>query len=173
MPMTSAEIDDLSHEDLVSSLGTRWRLVTDQVMGGVSQGTLTRELVAGRPALRMRGDVSIENNGGFVQASLDLAPGGQRADASAWKGIDVDVYGNGEAYNLHLRTADLTWPWQSYRQGFQAPPEWRTVRLPFAEFQPYRTESPLNVSRLRRLGVVAIGRPFEADIAIGGVRFYA
>jgi hypothetical protein len=35
-------------------------------MGGVSNGTMVREQVAGRPAIRMRGDVSLENNGGFV-----------------------------------------------------------------------------------------------------------
>jgi Complex I intermediate-associated protein 30 (CIA30) len=42
-------------------------LFTDRVMGGVSNGTMVRETVAGRPAIRMRGDVSLENNGGFVR----------------------------------------------------------------------------------------------------------
>ena len=61
----------------------------------------------------MRGDVSLENNGGFVQISLDLAPDGHAVDASAWSGIEFDVFGNGEDYGVHLRTADLSQPWQS------------------------------------------------------------
>jgi len=32
---------------------------------------------------------------------------------------------------------------------------------------------PLDLSRLRRIGIVAIGRAFRADVAVGGVRFYA
>ena len=71
MPATRV-IDDLGRDNLVATIGTRWQLVTDRVMGGVSDGTLVRETVSGRPALRMRGDVSLENNGGFVQMALDL-----------------------------------------------------------------------------------------------------
>ena len=57
-------------------------------------------------------------------------------------------------------------------QGFPSQPEWRRLRLPFADFTPYRTVAPLDLSRLRRLGIVAIGRAFTADLAVGGVRFY-
>lgn len=153
--------------------GTRWELVSDRVMGGLSEGSLTRETVAGRPALRMRGEVRLENNGGFVQMALDLAADGASIDARVWSGIEIDALGNGARYNLHLRTWDVTRPWQSYRQGFVAGPEWETHRLPFAGFEPHRIEVPLNPAALRRIGIVAIGRAFQADIAIGGVRFYA
>lgn len=93
-------------------------------------------------------------------------------DASAWTGIEIDVSGNDEHYNLHLRTADVVRPWQSYRAEFDATPEWRTIQLPFASFEPHRIEAPLDLARLRRLGLIAIGRAFNADIAIGGLRFY-
>lgn len=169
-------IDDLSNPTGLSALGTRWQLVTDQVMGGVSQGTLAREEVAGRPALVMRGDVRLENNGGFVQMALDLgrpdAAGSRPLDARNWQGLEIDVCGAPKTYSLHLRTTDLERPWQSYRQGFPSQPEWRRLRLPFADFRPYRTVAPLDLSRLRRLGIVAIGHAFTADLAVGGVRFY-
>jgi hypothetical protein len=174
--VTSPIIDDLSQPDGLSSLGTRWQLVTDQVMGGVSRGTLTRETVAGRPALVMRGDVRLENNGGFVQMALDLArpeaAGRGTLDAWVWQGIEIDVCGSPQTYGLHLRTTGLDRPWQSYRQSFEATPSWQTLRLPFAGFVPYRTDLPLDLSRLRRLGIVAIGRAFTAELAVGGVRFY-
>jgi hypothetical protein len=52
-------------------------------------------------------------------------------------------------------------------------PEWQTIRLPFAGFSPYRTEIPLDLRRLRRLDLAAIGRAFSADLAIGGLRFFS
>ena len=166
-------IDDLSQPHPAARNGADWRLVADTVMGGNSEGRMRREVVAGRAALHMTGDVSLANNGGFLQLALDLAPDGEAVDARAWTGIEIDVFGDGETYNLHLRTTDLWLPWQSYRQNFDAPPRWTTRRLPFADFAPYRTDTPLALNKLRRLGVVAIGRAFQPDIAIGGVRFYA
>jgi len=165
-------IDDLSRPHPEAATGTEWELISDRVMGGVSAGTMTREDVAGRTALRMRGDVSLDNNGGFLQLALDLAPGGESIDASGWRGIELEVLGRGEAYNLHLRTDDVARPWQSYRQGFVAGADWETVRLDFAGFAPHRLAAPLDLTRLRRIGLVAIGRAFTADLAVAGIRFY-
>lgn len=172
MPTAAMIIDDLSRDDLVATIGTRWQLVTDQVMGGVSNGTLVSGTVVGRPALRMRGDVSLENNGGFVQMALDLAPDREVVDASRWEGIELDVMGNDEVYGVHLRTDAIARPWQSYRQSFRAGAAWQTVQLAFADFVPHRIDVPLDVRRLRRIGLVAIGRAFSADLALGGVRFF-
>jgi len=171
MSVTSALIDDLSREPPIAAIGSNWQLLTDQVMGGVSKGTMVRDAIAGRPAIRMRGDVNLENNGGFVQIAIDLSPGGGVVDADAWSGIELDVFGNGEEYGVHLRTDALTRPWQSYRQIFTADAEWRTVQLPFDHFVPHRTDVLLDTHRLRRIGVVAIGRPFSRDLALGGLRF--
>ena len=88
-------------------------------------------------------------------------------------GIQLDVFGNNQTYNLHLRTSDIQRPWESYRQGFAAPSSWTTVELPFSDFVPHRTERPLNIARLRRIGIVAIGREFTADISIADIRFYS
>lgn len=169
--MTSAIIDDLSREPPMAAIGSNWRIITDQVMGGVSEATMVRDVIAGRAAILMRGAVSLQNNGGFVQVALDLSPDGRGVDASAWCGIELDVFGHGEAYGVHLRTDALAKPWQSYRQIFTAHAEWRTVQLPFDHFVPHRTDILLDIHRLRRIGVVAIGRAFSADLAIGGLRF--
>ena len=165
-------IDDLSLAHPLARNGARWQLFTDQVMGGVSQGAATRETIAGRAAIRMRGDVRLENNGGFVQIGLDLAADGGLLDASAYDGVEIDVCGNGELYGLHLRTAAVTRPWQSYRQSFAATENWRTVRLPFVKFTPHRIDVPLDVRGLRRIGIVAIGRAYSADVALARLAFY-
>lgn len=166
-------IDDLRFDPPLAVTGNGWVLVSDRVMGGISNGGMARETVAGRDAIRMTGGVSLENNGGFLQVALDLGEAGAVVDASAWDGIRLDVFGNDQVYNLHLRTSDLRRPWESYRQSFHALPKWTTVFLPFRDFMPHRTERPLNLTRLRRVGVVAIGREFEADVAIADIRFYA
>jgi hypothetical protein len=171
-PIAAPIIDDLSREPPTATIGTNWQLFTDTVMGGVSKATMARETIEGRAAIRLRGNVSLENNGGFVQISLDFHPDGGPMDASIWSGIEVDVFGNGEEYGVNLRTTDLIRPWQSYRQTFRAAPNWETVRLPFKRFVPNRTDIPLNLHRLRRLGIIGIGREFTADISVGGVRFF-
>lgn len=171
MAELSTVIDDFRAPPM-ASVGTEWKLVADSVMGGRSTGSMTRETLGGRPVLRLRGTVSLENNGGFVQAALDLAPDGTTVDAAGFQGIEIDVAGNGEFYGLHLRTADVTRPWQSYRQGFVATDLLRTVRLPFDGFETHRIDLPLDLTRLRRIGLVAIGRAFEADLSIAGIRFY-
>ena len=165
-------IDDFAASDLASRLGTRWRGVSDRVMGGISEAGVARDLVDGRACLRLTGDVRLENDGGFIQAALDLAPDGGSFDASDFLGLRLLVRGNGERYSLHLRTPDNLRPWQSYRAQFTAGPAWETVELPFASFVAYRLDAPLDVSRLRRLGLVAIGRAFHADLAVAEIGFY-
>ncbi len=142
-------IDDFAVADRPSRLGTPWRLVT----------------------LCLRGEVRLENNGGFVQAALDLAPRGD-LDASAYTGIRLLVRGNGEPYNLHLKTADLRLPWQSYRSRFPTGPEWREIRLPFGDFEPHRTGVPLDTRQLHGLGLVAIGRAFAAELCVSEIGLY-
>jgi hypothetical protein len=165
-------IDDFSRNDFVSTLGSQWRAVSDRVMGGVSQASIAWDTVEGHHCLRLRGDVRLDNNGGFIQAALDLAPSGRRFDASGYRGIRLVVRGNSEQYSLHLRTSDAQRPWQSYRAHFHAGYTWETIDLPFDAFASYRLESDLDTKNLTRLGIVAIGREFSADLMIARVSLY-
>jgi hypothetical protein len=171
--MSAMQTDDPGLDDFPALSRNGWRVFTDTVMGGVSSGELIVTVVEGVSCLRLSGQVSLENNGGFVQASrdFDLDEAGL-LDASAYRGIELSVYGNGENYNLHLRTVDTRIVWQSYRASFQTETSWRTVRLAFDEFEPHRIDIPLDRTRLRRLGVVAIGKVMQADICFASVRLY-
>lgn len=164
-------IDDRSSGTFRASIGGEWRLVSDQVMGGRSSGQMRIDSIHGRDCLRMQGNVSTENNGGFLQIALDLAAG-KRFDASEFDGVLLKVAGNGERYNLHLRTSDLWMPWQSYRAGFVAKADWSEIRIPFTELEAYRSGREFRPQRLIRIGLVAIGREFEADLCVAGMRFY-
>lgn len=149
-----------------------WEYVADNVMGGVSTGQIETAVFHGQKATRLTGDVSLENNGGFVQMAFDLNGDRSTMDASAYTGIEIDLRGNGEAYDLRLRTDQLTRPWHSYRVDLVATPEWRTLQIPFTAFAPHRTDIPFDSARLRRVGLLAIGRVFKADVMVSGVRLY-
>jgi len=164
-------IDDRRSGELGSVLGGTWRMVTDGVMGGVSSGELSLDTIDNKACLRLRGDVRLENNGGFIQAALDVEDT-EAADATNYDGLLLAVYGNNQEYNLHLRTGDVWLPWQSYRASFHAPDRWQTLRLPFSEFTGYRIGKKLDLKRLERIGLVAIGRAFTADLCIGELAFY-
>ncbi len=71
---TEMLIGDFSGPGLVSAIGTRWRSVSDTVMGGVSQADIAHDTINNRNCLRLGGDVRLGNNGGFIQPALDRAP---------------------------------------------------------------------------------------------------
>lgn len=165
-------IDGFSKAGFISDIGTQWRGVSDQVMGGISEALIVRLEDENHPGLHLSGDVRLENNGGFIQASLDLASEGGTLDASSFAGIRLTARGNEEAYSVHLRTTSNIRPWQSYRAHFTAGKEWRTIDLPFETFAPHRLETPLDVTQLRRIGLVAIGRAFYADLKVSRLSLY-
>lgn len=143
-----------------------WEYVADTVMGGVSTGRVSAETIAGRPAHRLTGTVSLDDGGGFIQIASDLTRDGGLSR------IEFDVIGNDEDYDLRLRTTDLTRPWQSYRTSFRAPPVWTTLRFDAADFVAHRTDRPFDPAALRRIGIVAVGRAFTVDVAVAEVRLY-
>lgn len=158
--------------DEVPFSNIHWRGLSDRVMGGVSRAAVTYESIDGRWCARLTGDVRLDNNGGFIQMAMNLAPEGELFDASGFHGLVMDVWGNGETYGSHLRTPDARRPWQSYRARFEAGPEWTKIRIPFSHFKPHRLSAPLDLTRLRRLGLVAIGHAFHADLAVARVALY-
>lgn len=153
-----------SGDGRTTELGSVFRVITDGVMGGVSSAESRVEEVDGRRALRLVGQVRLENNGGFVQLATDFV-----VDASTYSHLRLVVRGNDETYGCHLRTTDVQRPWQSYRQSFVAPARWTTVDLPLQHFSPHRLDAPFDARTLRRLGLIAIGHAFEADLAVHAI----
>lgn len=166
-------IDDFERGDGVSFIGTRWMGFTDRVMGGVSDQQVTLEDIEGRRVLRLRGQVRLENNGGFIQVALPLAGPREAMDASSFTGVRLLVRGNGEQYAVHLRTSATRLPWQYYEATFTAGPEWTTVDLPFSRFTPQALSRSMDPARLTRVAVVGAKRAFAADVAVARIELYA
>lgn len=153
--------------------GASWRGVSDRVMGGRSQATLERSTVAGRSCARLKGTVTRESNGGFIQMALSMDRRQAVLDASGYRGIELLVYGNNEDYNVHLRTPDCRRYGESYRRTFFAAPAWQRIQLPWSEFAASGVRVPLDTSRLTRIAIVGWMREFEADIALAEISLYA
>ena len=164
-------VDDFARNDLRSELGTIWQGVSDRVMGGVSRAHVALTEIMGQRCLKLSGDVRLDNGGGFIQMALDLGLAESCLDASPYAGIALDVLGKDEQYELRLRTPDCIRPWQSFRAAFKATASWTAIWLPFHSFAAHRVDARLDVRRLKRLGLLAIGREFTADLAVTNIRF--
>jgi hypothetical protein len=159
-------------KDNTMDISPDWEFVADQVMGGVSTGQVEQVQVAGRQVTHLTGTVSLDNNGGFVQMAFDLQPDGGAFDASGFTGLEFEVFGNDEVYDLRLRTTALTRPWQSFRTEFIATTKWTTIRVPFTDITPNKTDAAFDAKDLRRIGILAYGRKMQADVAVAAIRFY-
>lgn len=167
-------VDDFARDDGVSNLATSWQRFTDQVMGGRSRAASALEVVDGRRCLRLTGEVSLANNGGFIQVALPLAGRGNALDARGWTGLRllVRAAGDGDGYYLHLRTTDCRLPWQYYDAQLPCGPQWAAVEISFAAFQRQSLGAALDLAGLERLGVVAGKMEFAADIAVARIELY-
>ena len=87
----------------------RWNYVSDQVMGGVSEGVLIFNQDQEETFAHLTGVVSTENNGGFIQFRTDV----ETTKNQNIEGIYLKVKGNNEAYFIHLRTKGTFLPWQN------------------------------------------------------------
>jgi len=164
-------IDDFSQSGQ-SVIGNRWQSFSDRVMGGVSRGSHGFEILEGRHCIRLRGDVSLENQGGFVQVALSLEKGRRPFDASQYRGIRVSTLGNGETYYIHLRTTQTGLPWQYYQAPFKTSSQWKDVEIPFDRFVAENIGRILDPSRLTRIAIVAAKKAFKADVAVARLEFY-
>jgi len=167
-------LDDFSQGAGASQVGTSWEAFTDGVMGGRSR--MTAGIVTDGPApyLRMVGQVSLENNGGFIQVRLPLAERGSQVDAGAFRGFELEVRGVGSGYFLHLRTSRNRRPWAHYTAPLPVSSNWQTVRVPFEAFRPEfstRRTTP-DLQRLTSVAVVAGNAEFDADISVRTIGMY-
>ena len=98
----------------------QWAYLADTVMGGISEGTAQFEDQGTSQVIRLRGEVSTANNGGFIQVRSPVV-------WEAAKGktvIKLMVKGNGDLYYLHIRSTNTRLPWHYYQQSFQTSRSW-------------------------------------------------
>ena len=143
-----------------------WAYLADTVMGGVSKGGA--EFSAG--SLRLTGQVSTKNNGGFIQVRTRI----DSTEAIGKSGIRIKVKGNGDVYYIHIRNASARLPWQYYTASFQTNEKWKDIAISFDEFEKSATLMPrkLKPDSIKTIGIVAYGKDYDADVSIANLEFY-
>jgi peptide methionine sulfoxide reductase msrA/msrB len=163
--------DDYIVEDFAANTGD-WEFISDDVMGGKSTGQMAMTDEQGRKRLHMTGKLSLENNGGFIQVRRPISKEAKYFDASGFKGVRVEVKGDGHQYAIHLRSSSTWLPWQYYEAKFDTTGQWQTIKLPFEDFKPYYLSRELKTSRLTTVALVALKEKFEPDIYLREVAMY-
>ncbi|MEJ6388049.1 CIA30 family protein [Gymnodinialimonas ulvae] len=144
----------------------QWDYVADGVMGGVSRGGARLE----EGALRLTGEVSTANNGGFIQVRRRFDGGWPEGT----DGLRLRVRGNGERYFVFLRTTGLSRVWQSYRASFVTTEDWSEVSLALADFRPSHDgmRAVFAPGDVISIGILAYGRDHRADVSLREISLY-
>ena len=151
-----------------------WQFVSDGVMGGLSTGKLTFEKEGEVNFARLTGDVTTENNGGFIQFRANVSFDKTGDQGQMIKGVRLTGRGNGAKYFIHFRTSDNRRPSDYYSAEFQTGLEWNSIDLPFSKFKRSRFDNSILLSgnKIQSMGIVAYGREHIADVSISKIEFY-
>jgi monofunctional biosynthetic peptidoglycan transglycosylase len=143
-----------------------WRVVNDDVMGGVSASSF--RLTNG--VALFQGSVSLENNGGF--ASVRALPASH--NLLGCTAFVIRVRGDGQRYKFTVRT-DPSFDSAIYQCSFATKKdEWEEHRLPLKQFIPTfrgRTlpgEPPLDPVKISSVGFLISDKqsgPFQLEVA--------
>ena len=163
-------LDDLTNSGKTLQ-NQEWSFFTDGVMGGLSQGNVSKDNISGKSCYRMQGNVTTENNGGFIQIVAPIKP---IMKAKDFEGVYIKAFGNNKRYFLHIRTPLTLAPWQYYSFSFEASSNWTLIKVPFEDFKRsnfYQPKTILN-QKIKTIGVLAGFDNYQADICIAEIGFY-
>jgi len=147
---TLADTDKIIFAFQTANNTAAWQVVNDDVMGGVSRSSfhLTNGVAV------FRGEVSLENNGGF--ASVRSLPA--RHDLAGCDAFVIRVRGDGRRYKFTART-DPSFDSAIYQAVFTTrKDEWEEHRLPLKQFVPtfrgrgLSGEPPLDPTKVTSVG---------------------
>ena len=154
MPLSSDDENSLQageivieNFDLIEPLD--WRIVNDNVMGGVSNSSM---YFRDDETAIFYGDVSLKNNGGFASIRAYYGPSLEGINT-----ISIRVKGDGQKYNFRVRTAEVSWA--SYTVSFQTiPNKWLEFDFNLVDFLPtYRGYRLNQMPSLSDLTIRSIG----------------
>lgn len=143
-----------------------WAIVNDGVMGGLS---ISEFVDSGAGFAVFRGDLSLENNGGFASVRGIVPIGAMESH----RGLALRVRGDGRSYQVRLRT-NRRFDGVAYMAEFTTQAgTWQTIEIPFEAFEAtYRGRKPsgtpdLVPGEVRQLGLLIgdkVEGPFRLDV---------
>ena len=146
-----------------------WNFITDQVMGGISTGTHSYEKINNNNILKINGNVSKKNNGGFIQVRRNL----NNINLTNAKNVEVIAKGNNEKYFIHLRTNFTLLPWQYYQNSFTVKKDFKNFILPIRNFKKsgFLLPDKINPKNIKSIGIVAFGKDYKAELIVKEISF--
>lgn len=106
---------------------TKWRIVNDGVMGGVSQSSIT--LNANGHGV-FAGEVSLENNGGFASVRYECG----LEDIRRYSSLKLRIKGDGKTYQLRIK--GNRGDYHQYKYSIETTGEWQTVTVNLNQLKP-------------------------------------
>ena len=149
-----------------------WQYISDQTMGGVSDGQAILDKDGDMIFARLTGNVSTANNGGFIQIRTNFSFVDLINTNKDLKGVLLNTKGNGETYHIFIRTSEDRSYRDFYSATFTTNDNWETVDLPFSKFKHRYSNRSLDGNDIRTFGIVAYGRNFYSDVSVSEISFY-
>jgi hypothetical protein len=147
----------------------RWEYISDNVMGGISTGQVEYQNFDGELVAKLSGNVTTENNGGFIQIRMNLS----KINLDKAKSIKLIARGNKQKYFIHLRTTGTFLPWQYYQSEFIVDENFKEFIFPIESFKKSGSlmAKRVNPKKITSIGLVAYGRNHQAELLIKEVQF--
>ena len=79
-----------------------WQYISDQTMGGISNGQAVLDKEGDMIFARLTGNVSTANNGGFIQIRTNFSFVDLINTNKDLKGVLLNTKGNGETYHIFI-----------------------------------------------------------------------
>ena len=149
-----------------------WQYISDQTMGGVSDGQAILDKDGDMIFARLTGNVSTANNGGFIQLRTNFSFVDLINTNKDLKGVLLNTKGNGETYHIFIRTSEDRSYRDFYSATFTTNDNWEIVDLPFSKFKHRYSNRSLDGNDIRTFGIVAYGRNFYSDVSVSEISFY-
>ena len=149
-----------------------WQFISDQTMGGISNGQAVLDKEGDMIFARLTGNVSTANNGGFIQIRTNFSFVDLINTNRDLKGVILNTKGNGETYHIFIRTSEDRSYRDFYSATFTANDNWEIVDLPFTKFKHRYSNRSLDGNDIRTFGIVAYGRDFFSDVSVSEISFY-
>ena len=149
-----------------------WQYISDQTMGGVSDGQAILDKDGDMIFARLTGNVSTANNGGFIQIRTNFSFVDLINTNKDLKGVLLNTKGNGETYHIFIRTSEDRSYRDFYSATFTTNDNWEIVDLPFSKFKHRYSNRSLDGNDIRTFGIVAYGRNFYSDVSVSEISFY-
>ena len=149
-----------------------WQYISDQTMGGISNGQAILDKDGDMLFARLMGNVSTANNGGFIQIRTTFSFVDLINSDKNLLGVRLNTKGNGETYHIFIRTSEDRSYRDFYSATFTTNDNWEIVDLPFTEFRHRYSNKSLDGNDIRTFGIVAYGRDFFSDVSVSEIIFY-